>query len=353
MKKIVTVVVLLLVGLLAYAGLTPSPIAAVAWQPLPAPAFSGVLAPNTRLQSAELLAQGKIHGPEDIAIDAQGRVHAGLADGRVIRLDGDKLNPRITTLANTGGYPLGMVFDAAGNLIICDAKHGLLQLAADGKLTTLVSTVDGVPLVFADDLDIAADGKIYFTDASTKYHQPDYMLDFLEGRPYGRLYVYDPVSKTTKLLLKDLYFANGVAVSKNQDAVFIAETYRYRIRKLWLSGPKAGSHEIIADNLPGLPDNINSDGHGTIWIALPSPRKPIADVSARHAWIRDLLVKLPRAFWPKPDRYGLVIAIDENGKILESLHDATGNHLRMITSVYPYQGHLYFGSLDNDRIGRL
>ncbi|MDI1302686.1 MAG: SMP-30/gluconolactonase/LRE family protein [bacterium] len=349
MKKTVMIALVLLAGLVAWLLLTPSPIDAVAWQPAKAPAFSGVLAVNKQLQKAELLARGKIHGPEDIAIDAQGRVHAGLADGRIVRLDGDK----VTTLANTGGRPLGMVFDAAGNLVICDSWKGLLQLAPDGRMSTLVTAVDGVPLSFTDDLDIASDGKIYFTDASTKYHQPDYVLDLLEGRPYGRLYVYDPATRTARLLLKDLYFANGVALSKNQDAVFISETYRYRIRKFWLSGPKAGTDEIIADNLPGLPDNINSDRNGIIWIALPSPRKAIADVSASNPWMRKLMVKLPRAFWPKPDRYGLAIAIDENGRIIRSMHDASGDHLRMITSVYPYQGHLYFGSLENDRIGKL
>lgn len=327
---------------------TPS-LDAVTWQPAAAPAMTGALAPNTDLKKAELLATGQIHGPEDIAFDAQGRLHAGLHDGRIIRLDGDK----ITTLANTKGRPLGMMFDANGNLIICDAWKGLLQLSPDGQITTLVSEVNGVALTFTDDLDIAADGKIYFTDASTKYHQPDYVLDLLEGRPYGRLYVYDPATKTAKVLLDNLYFANGVALSKNQDAVFVAETYRYRIRKVWIGGEKAGQNEIIVDNLPGLPDNINSDRNGTIWLAMPTPRKPIADVSARHPWMRELMVRLPRAFWPKPDRYGLAVAIDENGMILKSLHDPSGDHLRMITSVMPYQGKLYFGSLENDRIGRL
>lgn len=327
---------------------TPS-LHAVAWQPGEAPALTGVLAANTDLKQAGLLAKGQVHGPEDIAFDAQGRLHAGLHDGRIVRLDGDK----VTTLANTGGRPLGMQFDAGGNLIICDAWKGLLSLGPDGQFTTLVSEVYGVPLTFTDDLDIAADGKIYFTDASTKYHQPDYVLDLLEGRPYGRLYVYDPETKTAKVVLDNLYFANGVALSRNQDAVFVAETYRYRIRKVWISGEKVGQNEIIADNLPGLPDNINSDRNGTIWLAMPSPRKPIADVSARHPWMRELMVRLPRAFWPKPDRYGLVVAIDENGKILKSLHDPSGDHLRMITSVTPYQGKLYFGSLENDRIGRL
>ena len=350
-KKIAAIVITLtfLTGILSAWWFSTPSLQAVAWQPAEPPPFEGVLARNTDLQKAELLAQGQLLGPEDIAFDSQGRLHAGLHDGRIVRLDGGK----VVTIANTGGRPLGMQFDKAGNLIICDAWKGLLQLGQDGQFTTLVSEVNGVPLMFTDDLDIADDGRIYFTDASTKYRQPDYVLDLLEGQPYGRLYVYDPVKKHATLLLDNLYFANGVALSKDQQAVFVAETYRYRIRKVWISGDRAGQNVIIADNLPGLPDNINSDRNGTIWLAMPTPRKAIADVSARHPWMRELMVRLPRAFWPKPDRYGLVVAIDENGTILKSLHDPSGDHLRMVTSVTPYQGRLHFGSLENDRVGRL
>lgn len=349
MKKLLLALPLALIAFLLWFAFGPSDLDAVAWEPLPPPALTGVLAPNQELQKSTLLAKGKIHGPEDIAVDAQGRVVTGLADGRVVRLDGDE----IVTLTNTGGRPLGLAFDAAGNLVICDSVKGLISLSPDGKLSTLVTAVDGVPLNFTDDLDIARDGKIYFTDASTKYRQPDYVVDLLEGRPYGRLYVYDPATGVAKLLLKDLYFANGVALSKDEDAVFVSETYRYRLRKFWISGPKAGQNEIVADNLPGLPDNINSDRQGVIWVALPSPRKAIADISARHAWMRNLTIRLPRALWPKPEHYGLVVAVDEEGRILKSLHDPSGEHLHMITSVYPAPGHLYFGSLDNDRVGKL
>ena len=101
--------------------LSTPPLNAVAWQPAEPPAFDGVLTRNTALQQAELLAQGQLQGPEDIAFAAQGRLHAGLHDGRIIRLEGDK----VITVANTGGRPLGMMFDKAGNLIICDAWKGL------------------------------------------------------------------------------------------------------------------------------------------------------------------------------------------------------------------------------------
>ena len=65
------------------------------------------------------------------------------------------------------------------------------------------------------------------------------------------------------------------------------------------------------------------------------------------------LAKLPRALWPKAVPYGLVVALNEQGEIVQSLHDSSGTHLRMITSAKPVGDYLYLGSLDNDRIGKL
>lgn len=47
------------------------------------------------------------------------------------------------------------------------------------------------------------------------------------------------------------------------------------------------------------------------------------------------------------------MAFDDHGRMLTSLHDTTGSHLQEITSVNPHNAFLYFGSLHNDRIGRL
>lgn len=217
----------------------------------------------------------------------------------------------------------------------------------------LSSAADGLPFGFTDDLDIASDGRIYFTDASSRFHQPDYVLDLLESRPHGRLLRYDPATGRTETLLKDLYFANGVALSAHEDFVLVNETYRYRIARYWLKGPKAGQQDVFIDNLPGLPDNLQGDRAGTFWVALPSPRKADADFILPHPWLKAQLAKLPRPLLPKPTPYGLVLALDENGKVVRSLHDTSGQHLRMITSAKPVGDYLYFGSLENDRIGRL
>ena len=349
MKKLLGLFVAVILAGAAFLAFTPSPIEPLAWQPPTAPAMTGELMPNDALMKAELLAQGQIRGPEDTAVDAQGRVYAGLHDGRVIRIS----DGQVETFASTGGRPLGMDFDAQGNLIVADSYKGLISIDPEGKISVLASEADGVPFSFTDDLDIASDGRIYFTDASSKFRQPDYLLDLLEGRPYGRLMVFDPASGKTKVLLEDLYFANGVALSQHEDFVLVNETYRYRITRYWLKGAKAGSHDVFADNLPGMPDNLQGDRAGTFWVALPTPRKADADFLQNQPWIKAQLAKLPRALWPKPASYGLAIALNEQGQIVRSLHDTSGSHLRMITSVKPVGDYLYLGSLDNDRIGRL
>lgn len=350
MTKLIGFIALLLAAAALYLSVTPSVIAPLAWDAPAAPPLTGVLEPNDTLMKAELIAQGQLHGPEDTAVDASGRLYASLADGRIVRLGADGI-PQ--TFVNTGGRPLGMDFAADGQLIVADAYKGLLSVDAHGKIRVLATEADGVPFRFTDDLDIARDGRIYFSDASDTFSQPDYLLDLLEARPHGRLLRYDPATGKTEVLLKDLYFANGVALSQHEDFVLVNETYRYRITRYWLTGDKAGSHDVFIDNLPGLPDNLQGDRVGTFWVALPTPRKADADFLHRHPWLKAQIAKLPRALWPKPTPYGLVLALDENGRIVQSLHDTSGTHLRMITSVKPQGDYLYFGSLDNDRIGRL
>ncbi len=350
MKIVFALLAALLAAVALYLVITPSPIDPLAWDAPKAPTMTGVLEPNDTLMKAELLGRGQVHGPEDTAVDAQGRVYAGLHDGRIVRIGADGA---VDTFANTGGRPLGMDFDANGKLIVADAYKGLLSLDAQGAITVLTTEADGLPFAFTDDLDIARDGTIYFSDASSRFQQPDYLLDLLEARPHGRLLAYDPATRQTRVLLKDLYFANGVALSANQDFVLVNETYRYRITRYWLTGDKAGSHDVFIDNLPGLPDNLQGDGKGTFWVALPTPRKADADFLHRNPWLKSQLAKLPRALWPKAVPYGFAIALNEQGQIVRSLHDTSGTHLRMITSVKPVGDMLYFGSLDNDRIGRL
>lgn len=342
----VLVIFLLLGGFL----LTPSPVDSKASNPPPPPRLDGPLAPNTLLQQADLLALGKVYGPEDTTVSEDGVLYTGTQDGYIVRVFPDG---RVEKWIDTGGRPLGMVFDRAGNLIVADAWLGLLSVSPRGKVTILSREAEGTPFRFTDDVDIADDGTIYFTDASSRFRQPDYRLDLLETRPHGRLLRYSPKTGKTEVVLRNLYFANGVALSPDSDAVLVNETWKYRILRHWIKGPRAGQTEVFADNLPGFPDNLALDARGRYWVAFPTLRNATIDTLHPLPWLKELVAKLPDSLKPVPQEYGLVLAFDRDGQVLTSLHDPRGQHLQEITSVNPHGDYLYFGSLHNDRIGRL
>jgi len=330
--------------------LTPSPVDSRAWSAPSPPALTGVLAPNERLRLADVLVRGQVSGPEDIAVSANGVIYAGTSDGRIVRLTDDG---RAETWVNTEGRPLGMVFDSQGHLIVADAERGLLSVNPEGAVSVLAREARGTLFRLTDDLDIAADGRVYFTDASSRFSVSDYDFDLLEMRPHGRLLRYDPATGRVEVLLDNLHFPNGVVVSPNGDYLLVSETWKYRILKFRLRGPQAGQAEVFASNLPGFPDNLGVDNDGRYWAAFPALREARIDALHRRPWLKDQMAKLPEWLRPGASNYGLVVAYDTAGQPLISLHDTRGTHLKAVTSVTPHNDTLYFGSLRNDRIGRL
>ena len=350
MKRSLMIVLLFMLGTVGYWLLQPSPIDAIAWNPPPKPALEGAWEPNELLEEAHLIGKGEVHGPEGTAIDQQGRLHAGTGDGWIVR---ETAAGQIEPWVNTGGRPLGMAFDAEGNLIVADSGRGLLSVSRDGSITTLATEAEGIPFGFTDDLDIAPDGTIYFSDASSRFHQADYKLDLLEGRPHGRLLKYEPGSGEVEVLGADLNFANGVAVDPDERFVLVNETWRYRVMRYWLEGKKAGEREVFVDNLPGFPDNLSRDASGRFWLALPTLRNDSVDSAHPYPWLKELIAKLPESIQPQPEAYGLIAVLSPEGEVMASFHDTDGSHLQEITSVEPAGDFLYFGSLHNDRIGKL
>jgi sugar lactone lactonase YvrE len=350
LRRVVVVFLTLVTITAGYLTLAPSPIDPIAYTPTPPTPLTGPLEPNEQLRSAEILARDQIHGPEDVDLDDAGRIYGATIDGLIARVLEDGT---VETFARTGGRPLGIHFDADGNLIVCDAVNGLLSIDADGNITTLASEALGVPFGFTDDVDIASDGTMYFSDASSKFGEGEYILDLFEGRPHGRLLSYDPASRETTVLMDGLHFANGVAVSPDGEFVLVNETYRYRVQRYWLKGEKAGTGEIFIDGLPGFPDGISTSPRGTFWLAMFTVRNQTADFMAPRPWLRNVISKLPSAVWPKPEPYGLVLELDSDGQIIRSLHDPGGEHVSVITSVHEEAGQLYFGTLLNHWIARM
>lgn len=347
---IVSVIVLYFVG-------WPVPINPVTWKAPRNPGYTGSFAVNQRLKGIETFAIAGYHGPEDIAVDAQGRIYTTSHEGQILRLNPDCSSPQ--SWVDTQGRPLGIDFDAKGNLIVADAYRGLISIAPDRSITELVATADGVPIGLADDVDVAADGKIYFSDASSKFHAKKWggpyeaaRLDLMEHGGHGRLLVYDPASGVAKTLLDGLNFANGVAVSHDQNFVLINDMGEYRVIRFWIAGPKKGTSEILIDSLPSFPDNISTGYEGRYWIAFVSPRNQLMDKLADKPFMRKVVWRLPDFMRPKAVAYSHIIAIDNTGKVLENLQDPDGTY-PINTGVTETEDYIFVGSLVAPAVGRL
>jgi len=352
MRRLVTVVVIAIVGLAAYMFFWPVPIAPIAWTPSPNPGETGVFARSVGFRSPQKLIAEAGLGPEDVTRGADGFFYTGLQDGRILRFRAES-DSQPELFVNTGGRPLGMQFDAHDNLIVADAFKGLLSISPDRAITILTDSVAGKRMLFPDDLDIAQDGVIWFTDASQRFDQHHYILDFWEGLPTGRLLSYDPKTKQTTVHMEAIRFANGVALGPDDAFVLVNETIAARILRLWLKGPKAGATEVFIDGLPAYPDNLSYSGEGIFWVALPAPRIESLENISGHPFLRKMLLRLPESLVRvEPAPVGWIVGVDADGVIRHNLRDTTGAYSN-ITSVNQFDDHLLLGSIIMKSVGRI
>jgi hypothetical protein len=351
MKKALAVLALVGVAVIAALVLLPGPIEAVAWDPPPVAPPHPATALNDRLKGVQWWGRA-LPGPETVFVDAQGRVLAGLLDGRVVRLQPG--SEAVEVLVNTGGRPMAVATHPDGRLIIADAHRGLLALDAQGHLEVLATEEGGVPFRFLDDLAIASDGTVYFTDASSRRSVEDFPLELLEHRQSGRVLSWDPATRTVRRRFGDFAFPNGLALGPDEAFLVVSETGDYRLWRLWLKGPRAGQRELFTDSLPGFPDNVRYvPERRRFWVAIGSPRKPEVDALASWPRVRGLVARLPPSLQPAPARHAYALAVDESGKLLESLQYDSPDSYSPISCVTEAGGFLYLGSFVRDGMARI
>jgi sugar lactone lactonase YvrE len=348
--KAVKLLAAIAVASFAYLAFWPVPINPVAWEAPRAPPLEGRYELNDRLATIERVGAGVGIGPEDLAVDEAGNVFTGYEDGRIVLFPADGSNPVL--LASTGGRPLGMMLDTAGRLMVCDGYHCLLRFSMDGAIETLSTGAGGVPFGFTNDLDIAADGTVYFSDASSKFGPAMKARDdILEHGGHGRLLRFDPATGVTEVLLDGLQFANGVALAPDGASVLVAQTGRYDVLRYWLRGDKAGTHEVFIENLPGIPDGISSNGRDTYWLALFTVRNAALDALSGWPRLRKLNYRLPGFLQPQPARHAFVLGLSLEGDVTHNLQHAGRDSFSPITSATEANGRLYLGSLTQDAFG--
>jgi ribose transport system permease protein len=314
-----------------------------------------------KLSAATLIGSGQIDGPEDVLLDAEDNLYCGTRDGRIVRFAAPD-HAEMTVFAKIGGRPLGLALDAEGRIVTCVAGMGLVRVTRKGDVElltdeterSLFSIQDDTTIRMADDLDIAPDGTIYFTDATKRYDIGDWGLDLLEGRPNGRLLSFDPKSRKTRTVCDNLIFPNGVCVTHDGNHLLVASSWTCSILIFDLRN-MAGGPRVFIHGLPGYPDNVNRASDGGYWIALAGMRNPVMDEAMKIPGLRRRMTRrVPPTNWLFGNlNMGGVLKADGAGRVRDAYWDKPDGALYMITSMREHKGALYLGGVTNNKIGRL
>lgn len=230
---------------------------------------------------------------------------------------------------------------------------------------------------------VAKNGDIYWTDSASDFKLYDGIYTML-ANPSGRLFRYDRKTKQNTVLIDQLFFANGIALSPNEDFLVVAETAASRLTRYYLKGKNAGSTDVFIDRLPGIPDNLSPDANG-IWVplvmAIDAEHPALWQSAANAPYIRRFLCrvlalveapfKLIESVYPNPYTRWVVhqvghfetlnalqpqrtsiLRIDWSGKIVGSLHGFDRSVYGM-SHVLEDGDHLYLGSFSTKYLTRV
>uniref|UniRef100_A0A673FQY4 Adipocyte plasma membrane-associated protein-like n=1 Tax=Sinocyclocheilus rhinocerous TaxID=307959 RepID=A0A673FQY4_9TELE len=329
----------------------------------PPPALDGPLAVNTRLQRGRRLFSGQLKGPESFTADQKGNIYTGTVDGKLWRISNESLTfiaqmgRNIPECGKSANYTL-VSWYRNGQLIVADSYQGLFKVDPwTGEKTLLHSSTegaDGIPFLFLNGLEISKNGRVFFTDSSSKWGRRHVRYEVLETNRLGRLLSFDPVTGRVRTLLDSLYMPNGFAFSPDEDFLLLAETSIAHIIKFWLKGPKAGTKEVVLNNMIGYPDNIRLSDRGTFLVGVTTVRfrgrlfPPFLDLIGPYPALKSFIVKLVPLSWYNAllPKYGLILELGPDGEVIDSLHDPTGSLTWAVSDVFQQGTHYYLGSTD-------
>lgn len=338
---------------LAYLLLWPIPLQPEKYNPPPDPGLVGKFAPNQRLAAAERLSLPEgAYGPEDIAV-LDGQIYTADIDGNLLRLSGSEFEK----VAELGGRPLGLDEGPDGALYIADSFRGLMRWSQAGGLESIVGEIDGSPVIYANQVAVATDGTVYFSNSTDRFDpetlggtKPTSVMTIFEQSTTGYVARWSPDGSVEKVA-DGFVYANGLALSADEDFLLIAETGRATIHRLWLSGNNQGQVEPFLEGLPAYPDNIEAAEDGTFWIAFASPRVP-AEALMPYPFLRKVLWRLGPAVRPAPVAHGIVAQVDADGSIIRVLQDSAGE-LGITSGARMVDDYLYLGLLESGFAARL
>ena len=168
---------------------------------------------------------------EGPAVDAQGNVFfTDQPNDKIYKWTAN--DGMISLYMDKTGRSNGLYFDREGNLLSCaDLENQLWKIDKNQKVTVLVNDFEGKKFNGPNDLWIAPNGGVYFTDP---FYPRKYWTRTTMELPEKRVYYLSPDKKTVTIAARELVMPNGIIGTANGKTLYVADigdkkTYSYQI----------------------------------------------------------------------------------------------------------------------------
>jgi gluconolactonase len=184
-----------------------------------APDIPGVVAGGTKVQ---ILKEGLSGTEGPIAMPDGSVIFSEIDAGRTVRIDKDGVFS--TFLENTGNTT-GVAFDRQGRLFAAVVPWGSTKFSIiypEAAKRVVIDNYDGKPFGRPNDLTIARNGGVYFTDSANAQPRPP------EPLPLPAAFYYLPPGATKAVqLMTDVVFPNGVILSGDEKVLYLNSNGQY------------------------------------------------------------------------------------------------------------------------------
>jgi len=217
------------------------------------------------------------------------------------------------------------------------------------------------PIVFCNDVDVSSDGQRFYFSEPFSYEGASMgggaVGEAITLGNNGRLWKYDAEAHTVSLVAHGYHFVDGVLLEESEQdgamrehAVLITETTKFRILRLNLEGDHAGQDEVVWDALPAMPDGLERDAAGNIWVGMIKQRSGVVTWAHAHPWIKPLMLRLPLEMLPVPTITS-VMALSPDGSEPLWYAEHPGTKIQDIAAVIPGEKWVYLANFTNDTPG--
>jgi gluconolactonase len=178
----------------------------------------------------------------------------------------DEATGAVTEFRSPSNNANGHTRDRQGRLVSCEhLTRRVTRTEHDGSITVLADRFGGRPLNAPNDVVVASDGVVWFTD-------PGYgILSDYEGRRAAlglptAVYRLDPEGGGPEPVIEELERPNGLCFAPDESRLYVVDSGPAGgIHVYDVAGGRAGGGRPFVDMGPGSSDGIRCDTDGNLW----------------------------------------------------------------------------------------